>query len=182
MKIYTKTGDTGTTALLGGKRVSKADWQIECIGQLDELNAYIGLVSGFEANSARTPLLRTIQEELFIAGAILAKDPEKSALKIPALNPELITNLEKEIDLMTEKLPPLRYFVLPGGNREAAQIHIARTVCRRAERSIVGLQIKDEEMQRVVVFLNRLSDYLFVLARTVLQEMQTEEIYWIPKK
>lgn len=182
MKIYTKTGDTGTTGLLGGKRVSKADWQIECIGQLDELNAYIGLVASFEINSSRAILLKNIQEELFIAGAILAKDPEKPAIKIPGLNTELVEQLEREMDLMTDKLPPLRYFILPGGNTEAAHIHIARTICRRAERAVAGIENKEKELESILIFLNRLSDYLFVLARTVLQEMNTGEIYWIPKK
>src|SRR5690554_4644659 len=105
MKIYTKTGDTGTTSLLGGKRVSKADYQIENIGQLDELNAHIGLVASFEINSSRAKLFQSIQEEIFIAGSVLAKDPEKPALKTPNLNPEIVQQLEKEIDIMTEKLP-----------------------------------------------------------------------------
>jgi cob(I)alamin adenosyltransferase len=110
----------------------------------------------------------------------LAKDPEKPALRIPDLNSEVVQQLEREIDIMTEKLPPLRYFILPGGNTEAAHIHIARTVCRRAERTIVGLESKEKDA--ILVFLNRLSDYLFVLARTILKEMDTAEIYWIPKK
>jgi cob(I)alamin adenosyltransferase len=180
MKIYTKTGDTGSTGLLGGKRISKADCQIESIGQLDELNAYIGLIASFKNNLNRARLLHSIQEEIFIAGSVLAKDPEKPALRIPDLNSEVVQQLEREIDIMTEKLPPLRYFILPGGNTEAAHIHIARTVCRRAERTIVGLESKEKDA--ILVFLNRLSDYLFVLARTILKEMDTAEIYWIPKK
>lgn len=182
MKIYTKTGDQGTTGLLGGKRVSKSDIKIECFGNIDELNSYLGLISSHELLQNHKEFIQSVQNNLFVAGSLLAADTEKPGIKLPEIHPEEILELEKEIDLIQETLPSLKYFVLPGGNQASSYIHIARTVCRRAERSIVALDSKDEPTKIILAYLNRLSDYLFVLARKIIHDTGSEEIFWIPEK
>jgi cob(I)alamin adenosyltransferase len=182
MKIYTKTGDKGTTALVGGRRVSKGDLKIESYGTVDELNSWIGLVRDQPVNESRRDLLKEIQDRLFTIGADLASEPEQIRKKlIPSLVEEDITLLENEMDQMDTGLPPLRAFVLPGGNQSVSFAHLARTVCRRAERLVIRLSEEEEVNPMVIKYLNRLSDYLFVLSRKMTQELGSEEITWKPR-
>ncbi len=178
MKIYTKTGDQGQTSLIGGTRLSKADLRINAYGNVDELNSYIGLLRDQEVNEKRRDLIKEIQDRLFTIGSSLAADPEKSNLKIPDLNEQDVEMLEKEIDLMNETLPPMRNFILPGGHASISFGHIARTVCRRAERGCIALQHESFVAELVIKYLNRLSDYLFVLCRQMHQELNINEIPW----
>jgi cob(I)alamin adenosyltransferase len=178
MKIYTKTGDKGTTALYGGKRVSKADLRIDAYGTIDELNSYIGLLNDQPVNNDKKNILLSIQNELFNIGSHLAADPEKPNLKLPSLKSSDIEVLENEIDMMNEVLPELRYFILPGGHQSVSFCHIARTVCRRAERKVIELNEISPVNDLIIIYLNRLSDYLFVLARKMGQELNIEEVPW----
>ena len=189
MKIYTKTGDKGTTALFGGTRVPKHHIRIESYGTVDELNSYIGLIRDQEIDPRSKEILVHIQDRLFTLGAILATDPEKAMLKsgkerlnIPKIEEEDISLLEAEMDKMNEDLPPMTNFVLPGGHTTVSYCHIARCVCRRAERLATLLHEQEPTDERVLKYLNRLSDYLFVLARKLTYLLQAEEIKWIPKK
>jgi cob(I)alamin adenosyltransferase len=181
MKIYTKTGDTGTTALFGGKRVSKADLRIETYGTVDELNSYMGLVRDQPVNQNRKSILVEIQDRLFTIGSILATEPGNTKVKVPALLQEDVTLLEKEIDSMDAQLPPMKSFVLPGGHQSVSFCHVARTVCRRTERLVIALDATEKTDPLVVQYLNRLSDYLFVLSRKMSAELGTEETPWKPK-
>ncbi len=182
MKIYTKTGDQGTTALFGGKRISKADLRIDAYGTVDELNAYIGLLRDLDVNHKRKGFLIEIQDRLFTIGSILATEPGNNKVKIPALQVENIQTLEKEIDSMEGELPPMRVFVLPGGHTSVSFGHIARTVCRRAERLAVALDDQEKKVDLLVIqYLNRLSDYLFVLCRKMASELGAEETPWKPR-
>ena len=178
MKIYTKTGDKGLTSLIGGTRVSKSSLRIDAYGTVDELNAYIGLLRDQDVNAPRRPLLKELQDRLFTIGSSLASDPEKSKMKIPDLHEEDITLLEAEMDLMNEGLPELRAFVLPGGHAAVSFAHVARCVCRRAERLVVHLQEEAFVADLVPIYLNRLSDYLFVLSRRMAFELGVEEVTW----
>ncbi|MEO6189144.1 MAG: cob(I)yrinic acid a,c-diamide adenosyltransferase [Saprospiraceae bacterium] len=180
MKIYTKTGDTGTTALYGGKRVSKDDIRVEAYGSVDELNAFLGLTISKISDANILLQLNIIQNELFVIGSHLATDPSKPKLKLPELNQNSISSLEKSIDRMDAVIPELKYFVLPGGSHLIASIHICRTVCRRAERRVVSLSKLQVIDEIIIVYLNRLSDYLFVLARYVGYLTNVEEIPWKP--
>lgn len=181
MKVYTKTGDKGETSLIGGTRVKKSHLRIDSYGTVDELNSYIGLVRDQEVNSSRKDLLKEIQDRLFTIGSSLASDPEKSKMKIPDLHAEDITLLENEIDKMNDELPPLRVFVLPGGHQSVSFCHLARCVCRRAERLVIGLQEESFVAELVIQYLNRLSDYLFVLSRKMAYELNAEEVPWKPR-
>lgn len=181
MKIYTKTGDNGTTSLVGGTRVSKATLRIDTYGTVDELNAYIGLVRDQIVNEGRRDLLKEIQDRLFTIGAILASEPEQVKRAIPDLHEEDVTLLENEMDSMTDQVPPLRLFVLPGGHQSVSFAHVARTVCRRAERLVITLAENEPIEPLVIKYLNRLSDYLFVLSRKMTQELGTEEVTWKPR-
>ena len=181
MKIYTKTGDKGTTALLGGARVSKAHQRLEAYGTVDELNSYMGLLRDQEVNQSRRNLLKTIQDNLFVLGSNLATVPGKELQKVPVLVQEDVEALEQAIDLMEQELPPLKNFILPGGHQSVSFCHIARTVCRRAERNTVLLAEGEEVPEIVIVYLNRLSDFLFVLARKMSQELKAEEVNWQPR-
>ena len=181
MKIYTKTGDRGTTSLIGGTKVSKSHLRIDAYGTVDELNSYIGLVRDQEVNVNRKDLLKEIQDRLFTIGSSLASDPERSKMKIPDLHAEDITLLENEIDKMNDELPPLRVFVLPGGHQSVSFCHLARCVCRRAERLAIGLQEESFVAELVIQYLNRLSDYLFVLSRKMAHELNAEEMPWKPR-
>jgi cob(I)alamin adenosyltransferase len=181
MKIYTKTGDTGTTALFGGRRVSKADLRIETYGTVDELNAHIGLLRDQEINQSRKHLLVEIQDRLFTVGSMLATEPGNTKVKIPKLSQTDIHFLENEIDVMENTLPPMKTFVLPGGHSVVSYCHIARTVCRRAERLTVALHNTEPIDELVIKYLNRLSDYLFVLSRKITQELGAEETPWNPR-
>lgn len=178
MKIYTKTGDQGQTSIIGGTRLSKAHLRIEAYGNVDELNSHIGLLRDQEVNEDRRDLLKEIQDRLFTIGSSLAADPEKSKLKIPDLHESDIELLEKQIDLMNETLPMMRNFILPGGHPSISFGHIARTVCRRAERGCIALQQESFVAELVIKYLNRLSDYLFVLCRQMHHELNIEELPW----
>lgn len=189
MKIYTKTGDKGTTALFGGTRVSKSHLRIDAYGTVDELNSYIGLVKDTYANKSVKQLLHRIQDQLFTVGAILATDPEKATLKngkerlaIPRIKLADIEQLETEIDQMNEHLPPMTHFILPGGHPTVSYCHITRCVCRRAERLATALYNSSPFDEEVLSYLNRLSDYLFVLARQISKDVSAEEVKWIPEK
>ncbi|WP_324676380.1 cob(I)yrinic acid a,c-diamide adenosyltransferase [Hymenobacter sp. GOD-10R] len=181
MKIYTKTGDQGLTSLIGGTRVPKSDLRIDCYGTVDELNSYIGLLRDQDVNAPRRGLLKEIQDRLFTIGSSLASDPEKSKMKIPDLHAEDVTLLEREMDAMNEHLPELRMFVLPGGHPSVSFAHVARCVCRRAERLVIGLREDSFVAELVVVYLNRLSDYLFVLSRQMAHDLGAEEVTWKPR-
>lgn len=181
MKIYTKTGDKGTTALFGGKRVSKADLRVDAYGTIDELNSYIGLLRDQPVNLSRKEILIEIQDRLFTAGSIVATEPGNTKVKIPSLSEGDVTNLEKAIDAMETKLEPMKFFVLPGGHQSVSFGHVARTVCRRAERLVIALNDQEGVDSLVIKYLNRLSDYLFVLCRVMTKELNAEEIPWHPK-
>lgn len=181
MKIYTKTGDKGTTALFGGKRVSKADLRIDTYGTVDELNSYIGLVRDQEVNSRRKNILVEIQDRLFTIGSILATESGNNKVKVPSLLESDITFLETEIDGMEAQLAPMKSFVLPGGHQSVSFCHVARTVCRRAERLVIALNTQEKVDPLVVQYLNRLSDYLFVLSRKMTAELGAEETPWKPR-
>lgn len=178
MKIYTKTGDEGKTSLLGGTRVLKSHDRIESYGTVDELNSYIGLVRDQEVNNKRKNFLKEIQDRLFTIGASLASDPEKSKVKIPDLHLSDIELLEKEMDSMDTELPEMRNFILPGGHTAVSYCHVARCVCRRAERLAIRLSQEEYVNELVIIYLNRLSDYLFVLSRKMAQELGVEEVSW----
>jgi cob(I)alamin adenosyltransferase len=183
MKIYTKTGDKGSTALIGGTRVPKSNMRIDAYGTVDELNAHIGLLMDQNGEEKTNATLREVQDRLFTIGSSLACDPEKEpAMKIPDLKEEDVLWLEKEIDRMNAELPPMRFFILPGGHPVVSQAHVARCVCRRAERLCVGLRDHQQEVEDLVlVYLNRLSDYLFVVSRYLGQILKVEEIPWRPR-
>lgn len=181
MKIYTKTGDKGTTALFGGKRVSKADLRIDTYGTVDELNSYIGLVRDQEVNNKRKNILIEIQDRLFTIGSILATEPGNAKVKVPALLESDVIFLESEIDAMEEKLSPMKSFVLPGGHPSVSFCHVARTVCRRAERLVIALDEHEKADELILKYLNRLSDYLFVLSRKMSAELNAEETPWKPR-
>jgi cob(I)alamin adenosyltransferase len=182
VKIYTRTGDQGQTSLIGGTRVLKSHDRIHTYGTVDELNSYIGLLRDQEVNAGRRDLLKEIQDRLFTIGALLAADPEKSKMKLPDLLESDVTLLEEAMDRMNENLPELRAFVLPGGHQSVSFCHLARCVCRRAERLVTGLGQHEWVDELVVKYLNRLSDYLFVLSRLMTQELGVEEIPWKPRK
>lgn len=189
MKIYTKTGDSGTTALFGGTRVPKHHIRIESYGTVDELNSWLGLIRDQKINTQSKDQLAKIQDKLFTLGAILATDPEKAILKngkerlnIPKISVSDIEILENAIDEMDATLPQMTHFILPGGHTSVSYCHIARTVCRRAERMATLLFENEPFDEEVLSYLNRLSDYLFVLARKLSKELKAEEIKWIPEK
>ena len=181
MKIYTKTGDQGTTSLFGGKRVSKSDIRIDAYGTVDELNSYIGLLRDQEVNQKRKTVLIEIQDRLFTIGSMLATEPGNTKVKVPALTEPDITFLEKQIDEMDFQLPAMKSFVLPGGHASVSFGHVARTVCRRTERLVIALDHLEKIDSLVVIYLNRLSDYLFVLCRKMTQELGAEETPWKPR-
>lgn len=183
MKIYTKTGDKGTTSLICGTKVSKSHLRIEAYGTVDELNSYIGLCRDLLSNEDSRSILQEIQDRLFTIGSSLACDPVKETkMKIPDLKEEDISFLETEMDKMNEVVPAMKSFILPGGHVSVSQLHIARCICRRAERCCVRLQHEDEEIDAIVLkYMNRLSDYLFVLARFAAHELNVGEIPWKPR-
>jgi cob(I)alamin adenosyltransferase len=181
MKIYTKTGDGGKTSLFGGKRVSKADLRIDSYGTLDELNSYLGLLRDQEVNQKRKNIFLEIQDRVFTMGSILAVEPGNVKVKVPALQEEDIQLLEKEIDAMEAELPAMKFFVLPGGHVAVSTGHIARTICRRAERKVIALNELEPIDPLVIKYLNRLSDYIFVLCRKMTYELNVEETPWKPR-
>jgi cob(I)alamin adenosyltransferase len=181
MKIYTKTGDEGYTSLIGGTRVRKHHLRIESYGTVDELNSYIGLIADQDINPHHQQFLKQIQDRLFTIGASLAADPEKSRMTIPDLHDEDVVLLEQEIDNMNEHLPELKHFILPGGSTTVSYCHLARCVCRRAERITVHLAEESTVDNKVIIYLNRLSDYLFTLARKVASEQNIPENQWVTR-
>ncbi|SCX93213.1 cob(I)alamin adenosyltransferase [Nonlabens sp. Hel1_33_55] len=189
MKIYTKTGDTGETSLFGGTRVPKNNLRIDSYGTVDELNSWMGLLRDQPVDSEVKKFIIEIQDRLFTIGSILATPPEKELLKngkerlnIPKISDENVSELETQMDQMEEDLPQMTHFILPGGHQSVSFCHITRTVCRRAERLAVELNASSPIDPQVIKYLNRLSDYLFVLARKLSKDLQAEEIKWIPKK
>lgn len=189
MKIYTKTGDKGTTGLVGGTRLPKHNLRIDCYGTIDELNSYLGLIRDQQISKDHKSTLLDIQNQLFVIGSLLATDPELlkdetkiKRLGISFLKPEAITFLETEIDAMNCELPPMTHFILPGGHPTVSFCHIARCICRRAERTISKLSIEHPTHPEVLIYLNRLSDFIFVMARKLSKELKVEEIKWIPNK
>jgi cob(I)alamin adenosyltransferase len=182
-KIYTKTGDKGLTSLIGGTKVPKSHLRIDSYGTVDELNCYIGLVSDCITDAHSKTILKEIQDRLFTIGSALACDPEKEPkMKIPDLKEEDIKLLEKEIDKMEAQLEPMKSFILPGGHVAVSNTHVARCVCRRAERICVNMQQQNIFVAELVTkYLNRLSDYLFVLARYIGHIMGSPEIPWKPR-
>jgi len=181
MKIYTKTGDKGFTSLIGGTRVPKHHLRIESYGTVDELNSWIGLIRDQDITTHDKDFLKQIQDRLFTIGSSLAADPEKSKMVIPDLHLTDIELLEKEMDKMNEQLPELKHFILPGGSDSISYCHIARCVCRRAERLAVHLAEESTVDEKVIIYLNRLSDYLFTLARKLGNDKQIPENQWIPR-
>ncbi len=181
MKIYTKTGDEGLTSLFGGKRVSKSELRIDTYGTTDELNAWIGVLRDLEVNQNRKDTLVEIQDRLFTIGSILATEPGNTKVKIPSLSEADINFLEKQIDEMDALLQPMRFFVLPGGHPSVSWGHVARTVCRRSERLTIALDKAEKVDPLVIKYLNRLSDYLFVLCRMMTHELKIEETPWKPR-
>lgn len=180
-KIYTKTGDSGETSLYGGKRLSKSDIRIESYGTVDELNSYMGLIRSQIKEGAHSEVINAIQNRLFTIGSILASDPDKE-MPTPDLLASDVELLEKDMDRMDVDLPALKTFILPGADVLSSHVHVARCICRRAERRVIALQTEEEVPAIVVIYLNRLSDYLFMLSRSIAHEAGAEEIPWIPRK
>lgn len=187
MKIYTKTGDRGTTALFGGTRVPKHHIRIQSYGTVDELNSWIGLLRDQQIENRHREFLLIIQDKLFTAGSMLATETEapgapgrKGRIEIPQVIPQDVTALEDEMDRLDADLPPMTNFILPGGHPVVSYCHIARTVCRRAERMTTLLNEQSPISEILMIYLNRLSDYLFILARKLSSDLQADEIKWIP--
>ena len=176
MKIYTKTGDDGTTGLIGNKRVKKSNPRIASYGMVDELNASIGMILSSKIGKDIRDLLTRIQNDLFVVGADLANPDLKN--KSNRVTSEMTTYLEKEIDRLEEKLSPITYFILPGGDLIASQVHLARAICRRAETNIVSLSETDEINNLCLIYMNRLSDLLFVVARTINKRKKISDVAW----
>lgn len=180
MKIYTKTGDKGTTSLIGGKRVPKYHKRIEAYGTVDELISYIGLLRDQQLDENTRNALLKIEDKLMVCSAVLATDCDDCSLKIPEIKEMDILFLEEEIDVMEDQLEPLTSFILPGGHTTVSFCHIARTVCRRAERITISLAEETQVSANVIKYINRLSDYLFVLARKLGKDLNIQEIPWHP--
>lgn len=181
MKIYTKTGDEGSTSLFGGKRVSKDDIRIEAYGTIDELNAFIGLLNASFQEATQNYFLSEVQKRLFTIGANLASDPDKKMIT-PDIKNEDIQTLENAMDTMDQLLEPLKNFILPGGDVTVAQAHVCRTICRRAERKVIALHKYSQVDPLIIMYINRLSDYFFVLARYIALRHEVTEIPWTPRK
>lgn len=186
MKVYTKKGDAGNTSLIGGQRVSKGELRIDCYGTVDELNSWVGLLRDHnEIPKEQHEQLIAIQDRLFTIGSLLATQPKGTKMELPLIYEEDITFLEEAIDDMNETIPPMRKFVLPGGKKILSFCHIARCVCRKAERIVVRLyQIEEkdnEQHKKAMKYLNRLSDYLFVLSRKIATDLKIDEIQWLPR-
>jgi len=181
MKIYTKSGDKGKTSLLGGTRLLKSDLRIEAIGSVDELNAHLGVLRDQNINAKRRGMLHAIQDNLFVLGSILAAVGKQQPDYLPEFDPEAVRKLEEAIDEMEEELEPMRYFILPGGHPDVSACHVARCVCRRSERALVRLSEQEAVLPELIVYLNRMSDFLFVLARKIGKEHHSTEIPWKPR-
>jgi len=183
IKIYTKTGDKGSTTLIGGTKVPKSHLRIEAYGTIDELNSYIGLCRDLLKDEASRKILLEVQDRLFTIGSSLACDPIKEPkMRIPDLKPADVVLLENEIDRINDELPQMKSFILPGGHPTVSHIHIARCVCRRAERCCVRLELESLEVEPIILqYLNRLSDYLFLLSRYAGKMLDTPELPWKPR-
>ncbi|MFT6503475.1 MAG: cob(I)alamin adenosyltransferase [Crocinitomicaceae bacterium] len=181
MKVYTKKGDSGTTQLIGGTRVVKSSMRIEAYGTVDELNSYLGLIRDQSVTETQEEQLLEIQDRLFTMGSLLATDPKGTKMKLPQLQDSDIENLENWIDEMEETLEPMTSFVLPGGHTTVSFCHIARCVCRRAERIVVDLNENEKIEPIILTYLNRLSDYMFVLSRKLTLDLKANEIPWKPR-
>lgn len=181
LKIYTKTGDKGLTSLIGGTRLPKQHVRIEAYGTVDELNSHVGLVRDVVSDTETQQLLIYIQDRLFTIGSHLAADPEKNKMQLPPIIEEDIVALEKAIDKINEQVPEMKSFVLPGGHIHLSYCHIARCVCRRAERAVLRLAENEKVDEIHAKYLNRLSDYLFMLARWLVLKLNAQEIPWKPK-
>lgn len=181
MNIYTRKGDGGETSLIGGTRVPKHHLRVEAYGMVDELNAWIGMVLDGDLPDGQRSVLAAVQDRLFTVGAHLASDPASSRMVLPDLEDADTDALERAIDAMEAGLPALKNFVLPGGHPAVSRTHVARCVCRRAERAVVRLSEAEAVDARVTAYLNRLSDYLFVLSRAVAQAVGAQEIPWKPR-
>jgi cob(I)alamin adenosyltransferase len=183
MKIYTKTGDKGTTSLIGGTKVPKSHLRIEAYGTVDELNSHIGMCKDLVTDQKAQEILLEVQDRLFTIGSSLACDPIKAPkMRIPDLKETDVELLEKEMDRMNEVVPPMKSFILPGGHTTLSQLHIARCVCRRAERCCVRLELESLEVEAIIIkYLNRLSDYLFILSRFAGHQLTIPEIPWKPR-
>lgn len=183
MRIYTKTGDTGETGLFGGGRVKKSDDRVDAYGEVDELNAHLGLARSLGLDPELDVLAGRLQEQLFVLGSLIATPPgSKAAASLPKLKPEWVTEMERAIDKFDDELKPLTCFILPGGAAAASALHVARTVCRRAERRVVPLQDADKVDIACVVYLNRLSDLLFTMARAQNHRAGVPDVPWVPQK
>jgi cob(I)alamin adenosyltransferase len=183
MTIYTKTGDTGDTGLFGGGRVAKSDARVDAYGDVDELNAHLGLCRSLGLDPELDALVGRLQDQLFVLGGIIATPPGSKAMaSLPQLDPAWVTEMERAIDRFDLELKPLTHFILPGGSAAASALHVARTVCRRAERRVVPLQRADKVDMACVVYLNRLSDLLFTLARVQNHRSGVADVPWVPKK
>lgn len=182
MKVYTKKGDQGTTGLIGGTRILKSSLRIEAYGTVDELNSHVGLLRDLSESEKLSAQLLEIQDRLFTLGSHLAADPIKSKMKLPDITSEDVENLEKWMDEMDEELEPMRFFVLPGGHPTVSHCHIARCVCRRAERIVVDLNQSEPVEAVIMKYLNRLSDYIFVLSRKLTKDLNADEKPWVPRK
>lgn len=180
-RVYTKTGDKGETSLIGGTRLPKQHIRIEAYGTVDELNSFIGVVRDQGIDEHSKVVLVEIQDRLFTLGSLLAADPEKNKMKLPEIKEEDILFLEKEIDKMDEVLPEMKHFVLPGGHQAISFCHVARCVCRRAERATLKLAENEKVDDIIYKYLNRLSDYLFVLSRKLAHDLKVEETPWKPR-
>ena len=178
MKIYTKGGDKGKTSLLGGNRVLKSNTRIHAYGTVDELNSHVGLLADQEVNRTRIDFIRVIQSTLFTIGSHLAAAPDQDTSKLPEIGLSDVKLLEEAIDDMDDALPVLKSFLLPGGHQSVSFGHISRCVCRRAERMVIQLSNEDKVAPIIITYLNRLSDYLYVLSRKMGQELNVEEIPW----
>lgn len=180
MKIYTKKGDQGSTSLIGGKRVPKNHIKIEAYGTIDELNSWLGVLKDMTAQNFYKNFIEDIQNQLFNIGSLLAEDKEKSNMKLPTIDEKVITAMENNIDHLDAMLPPLKNFVLPGGHLANSFAHVARCVCRRAERNVVELSQYEEVNPLILQFLNRLSDWLFIFARFMSFVNHSSETLWRP--
>lgn len=180
MKIYTKTGDRGDTSLIGGRRVSKSDIQIEAYGTIDELIAFIGYLRDQIPGREEILFLVKIQDKLMVIAALLARDANNPGIDLPKLSDNDIIMLEKAIDRIENTIPPLTSFILPGGHPAVSLCHVVRTVCRRAERIVIAMALNLQIDELVIRYLNRLSDYFFVLARKLAKDLNVDEIEWHP--
>ncbi len=181
MKIYTKKGDAGSTGLIGGSKVLKSNLRIEAYGTIDELNAHIGLVRDQPIDKQYIEQLISIQDRLFTMGSCLAAESENVTMKLPQIIKQDIEVLEQWIDEMEEQLPEMKHFILPGGHPTVSMCHISRCVCRRAERQVVALSENASVNPLILAYMNRLSDYLFVLGRKLANDLEIEEVKWAPK-